>query len=101
MAGQGVDAGGHRDGGPASGELLQDLEVDLVGLASAAVLLGIDQAEQPGPAEGGEQSLGVALGPFVLLDARGEFLVGDLPGEGDEIRGFGGGKQSVDVHGDS
>ncbi len=101
MAGQGVDAGGDGHGRPARGQFLQDLEVDLVRLAPAAVLLGVREAEQPRLAEGREEPFGIGLGGLVLVHPRRELLVGDLPGEGDEVRRLGGGKQAVDIHGDS
>lgn len=101
VAGEGVDAGGDGDGRPARGELFEDLEVDLVGLASAAVLLRVRQAEETGLAEGREEPFGVRLGGLVLVHLGRELLVGDLPGEGDEVRCLGGGKQAVDIHGDS
>ncbi|GAA3389489.1 hypothetical protein GCM10017752_14160 [Streptomyces roseoviridis] len=37
----------------------------------------------------------------MLVGAGGELLVGDLPHESDEVRCLGGGKQAVDIHGDS
>jgi len=39
------------DRGPHRRDLLEDLEVDLVGLAAAAVLLGIGQPQQTRPAQ--------------------------------------------------
>lgn len=101
VAGEGVDAGGDGDGRPARGELFENLQVDLVRLASAAVLLRVRQAEESGLAEGREESLGIGLGGLVLVHLGRELLVGDLPGEGDEVRCLGGGKQAVDIHGDS
>ena len=47
-AGQRVHADAQRDAGPARRELLDDLQVDLVGLAAAADVLAEGQAEQPG-----------------------------------------------------
>ena len=49
-AGQRVHADAERDAGPAGGELLDHLQVDLVGLTAAADVLAEGQAEQPGVA---------------------------------------------------
>ena len=64
---QGVHADAHPDARPGRRDLLQHLEVDLVGLPAAAVLLGVGQAQQAGPAErredvAGEGLVGLGLG---------------------------------------
>ena len=97
-AGQGVhaDALGHR--GPDGRELLDDLQVDLVGLAAAAVLLGVGQAEQAGLAQGAEH---LAREPAVGLVRRGlrrELLAGQLAGQVEQRRGLLGRQVTVDGH---
>ncbi|CAM5293020.1 hypothetical protein STANM309S_06074 [Streptomyces tanashiensis] len=53
--------------------------------------------KKPRLAEGGEEPFGLGLGGLVLVHPRRELLARDLPGEGDEVRGRGGGKQAVDI----
>jgi hypothetical protein len=53
-AGQRVHADAEADGQPAAAELLEHLQVDLVGLGRSPVLLLVGQPEQPGAAEGAE-----------------------------------------------
>jgi hypothetical protein len=87
------DAHGHTH--PGRGDLLDDLEVDLIGLSAAAVLLGIRQGEQPRAAQQGE---GVAreLGGLLGGTHNGRELVGtDLPGQIDEVLGFLGGHEAL------
>jgi hypothetical protein len=68
VAGQGVDADAEADGESGRGQLLEDLEVDLVRLVPAAVLGVVRQAEKPGF---GEQSEDLAREePGVLLLRR-------------------------------
>lgn len=62
-------------------DLLDDLEVDLVGLAAASVLLGIGEADQPGPAECAEDVTREAFGGLVGGGPGCEGTVGDLPGQ--------------------
>jgi hypothetical protein len=90
---------GDRDGRPPRGELLEHLQVDLVGLAAAAELLRIGQPEQARPAQGREEALGVGLGALVVVHARRQFLVGDLARQLDERPGLVGGQEPVDRHG--
>ena len=99
MRRQAVHADGHRDGGPARGDLLEHLQVHLVRLAAAAPLLGLRQAQQARGAELREHAVGVRLGPLVLVDDRIEHLVGDVAGQRDQLRGLVGGEQAVDRHG--
>ncbi len=54
VAGEGVDRDADGDAHPGRGDLLDDLEVDLVGLAAAAELLGVGQRQQAGAAERAE-----------------------------------------------
>nr|BFE56650.1 hypothetical protein GCM10020063_011760 [Dactylosporangium thailandense] len=97
VAGEGVhgDALGH--GQPAGRELLEDLQVELVGHPGPADLLGVGQAEQPGPAEDLEQLAGEAALRLELVDARRQLAVGDLPDEPDERRALV--RQERPVHG--
>ena len=60
-AGQRVHADAERDAGPARRELLDDLQVDLVGLAAAADVLAEGQAEQAGVPERAEHLAREAL----------------------------------------
>ncbi len=89
----------HRHRGPARGDLLQHLQVHLVGLAAAAPLLGLRQAQQARRTQLGEDPVGVGLGLLVLVDDRVEHLVGDVAGERDQFGGFFGGQETVYRHG--
>ena len=53
---------------PIPSDLLDDLQVDLVGLAAASPLLGIGQTEQSCLAHLGEQAVWIPLGLLVLVD---------------------------------
>jgi hypothetical protein len=79
-----VHADPEPDGQPGARQLLDDLQVGLIGLAAAAQLLGVGQAEQARLAEQGEllpgePALGLGLG-----DGRAQLLVGDLPGQAEQ-----------------
>ena len=98
-AGQHVHGDADRDAGPDGGDLLQDLEIDLVRLARPAVLLGEGQPEQPAVAEGAEDlaregGVGLRLG-----DPGDEFLGGEGAGEFDEVDGFLGREDASGRHG--
>ena len=82
-AGQRVHGDADADRGPDRADLLEHLEVDLVGHPAAAVLLGVGQPQQPGPAEleedvaregpvglGGDRPLGAARRPRSAGPAR-------------------------------
>ena len=99
MRGQAVHADRDGDRGPARGDFLEHLQVDLVRLAAAAPLLGLRQAQQPGGAELREHAFGVGLRLLVLVDDRLEHLVGDVAGQFDQVVGLLGGQQPVDGHG--
>ncbi len=98
-SGQPVDADTHPDAGPAGGDHLEDLQVHLVRLAAAAQLLGVRQAQQPRPSEQGEDVAGEPLVRLVLRGARGQLLVRDLGGQGQQVLGLGGGQDALDLHG--
>ncbi len=99
MAGQAVHADRDGDGGPARRDLLEHLQVDLVGLAAAAPLLGVRQAQQPRLAERREHTLRVGLGLLVLdrRSGRGPCRRSSRV-ELDQLVGLIGGKKTVDGH---
>ena len=96
-----MDAHADRHRRPARGELLQYLQVDLVGLAATPELLGVGEAEQPGGTQRREEPFGIGLGALVLLDARRQLLVGEVAGEREQVSGLLRGQHPVDGHGDS
>ncbi len=80
-----VDADAQADGEPGRGQLLQDLEIDLVGLVAAAVLGRVRQAQQAGFGEQTED-LTRETSRVLLLRGPGRYLaLGDLPDEGEQI----------------
>ena len=99
MTRQDVDADGHGDRRPPSGQLLEDLQVHLVGLPAAAPFLRVRQCQQPGLTQGCEDAVGVGLVLLVLVDDRIEHLVGDIGGQLDQFARLGCRQQSVDGHG--
>ena len=98
MRRQAVHADRDRDGGPPRRDLLEHLQVDLVGLPAAAPLLGLRQAQQPGGAQLGEHALRIGLGLLVGVDDRVEHLVADVARQRDQVCGVVGGQQPVDGH---
>ncbi len=98
-AGERVDADPQRHAGPARRELLDDLQVDLVGLAAAPDVLTEREAEQSGVAEHPEHLAGEALLPFVLRGLRRQLGVGQLSGQRDQVVRLGRGQFAVDRHG--
>ena len=62
VAGERVHRDADRDAHPGRRDLLHDLQVDLVGLAAAAELLGVGQRQQPGLAQQGEGVAGELRG---------------------------------------
>ena len=82
------------DARPDGRDLLDDLEVDLVGLAAAAVLLGIGQAEQTGAAQRAEDLAREGLGGLGLDHPRLELARGDVAHELDQGGGLVGGEQA-------
>ena len=75
------------------------LQVDLVGLPAAADVLTEGQAQQAGVAEQAEDLAREALLALVLPGLGGEFGVGQLAGQRDEVPGLLGGQFTVDQHG--
>ena len=98
-AGEGVHADAEGDAGPAGGELLDHLQVHLVGLAAAADVLTEGQTQQAGVAEQPEDLAREALLPLVLPGLGGQLGVGQLARQGDEVPGLLGGQFTVDQHG--
>ncbi len=96
--GEAVHAHRDRDRSPPGSEFFEDLEVDLVGLVAAAELLGVRQAQQSGRTECREHTLRERLGALVLVDARGQDLVGDVAGQLDQVVGLLGGQKTLDSH---
>jgi hypothetical protein len=93
-----MDAHAHGDRHPDAGDLLDHLEVDLVGLAAAPVQLGIGQGEQAELAAGAEGLRGEAAGPLEGVDLGGEFLAAYVPGHLDELTGLLRGHQASSRH---
>ena len=87
------------DARPAGGELLDDLQVDLVGLAAAADVLAEGQAEQPRLAQRPERLAREALLPLELRGVRRQLGVGQFAGQREEVVGLTGGQFAVDRHG--
>jgi hypothetical protein len=76
VAGQRVHRDRLRHAQPTGREDLQDLQVHLVGLGAAAVLLGIGQAEQTGPAKGAQYVAGELAARLVVVNSRSQLTVG-------------------------
>src|SRR5487761_2328156 len=70
---QTVDANGNSDCGPARGQFLNDLEVNLEGLPASAVLLRIRQPHKTRCGEDGEYFLRITLVALVLCRDRRQF----------------------------
>ena len=98
VAGEAVHAGRDGNGRPPRAEFFEHLQVHLVGLAAASPLLGIGQTEQSCLAHLGEEAVGIPLGLFVLVDDGEELLVGEVPGQRDQITSLVGGQETVDGH---
>ena len=100
--GQGVDGDAHRHAHPGARNLLDDLEVDLVGLAPAAELLRVRKRQQAGAAQGAEDVGGELLaqggGGLGSIDLGAEFLGDDLTGEVEEVVALVGGEESLHRH---
>ena len=84
------------DGEPAAGEFLQHLQVHLVGLPAAAVLHRVGQAQQAGPAESTQDLTGELAALLEVGRPRGQFGVGHLPGEFQQVVRLIGGQDPVD-----
>ena len=100
-AGQDVHARPDTDARPRGGDLLEDLEVDLVGLGPAAVFLRIGEAEQARPAQRQEDITRERAGPLRVIDPGTHLLVGDFARELDEIGRLWGRHESLRGHGTS
>ena len=100
-AGEGVHADAESDAGPPDRQLLEHLQVDLVGLAAAAHLLGEGQAEQAGVPQDAEDLAGEPLLPLVGRRLRRQLGVGQLAGQREEVGGLLGGQLTLDAHGSS
>ena len=98
-AGERVHRHPDADRGPHGADLLEDLEVDLVGLVAAAVLLGVGQRQQAGLAEHPEDLAREGLGGLRLGRPRRELLGRDLAGEGEQVAGLVGGQLAASGQG--
>ncbi len=88
VAGQRVHGDADADARPHRADLLEDLEVDLVGDRAPAVLLGVGQPQQPGLAELGEDVAGerpVGLGGDGAL---GQLVGRDLADQPQQVGGL-------------
>ena len=85
MRRQAVHADRDRDRGPSRRDLLEHLQIDLVGLATAAPLLRLRQAQQPGGTQLRHHPFGVSFRFLVRVDDGVEHLVGDVAGERDQV----------------
>ena len=94
--GQGVHAHADRDARPDRGDLLDDLQVDLVRLAAPAELLGERQAQQPGLAQQGVRRRRELARLLRVVDLRRELLGHQLAGQLEERLGLLGRQQAVD-----
>ena len=81
VRGQAVHADADTDARPRGGDLLDDLEVDLVGLPAAAVLLGEGQAQQARLPEQPVRRLRELAPLLGLVHLGRELLGGDLAGQ--------------------
>jgi hypothetical protein len=99
MRRQSVHTDRHSNRGPARRDLLEHLQIDLVGLAAAAPLLWLGQAEQPRGTQLGEHPFWIGLGLLVRIHDRVEHLVRDVAGQRDEIFRILRRQQPVDRHG--
>ncbi|BBJ39438.1 hypothetical protein SSPO_021560 [Streptomyces antimycoticus] len=92
VAGQGVDADAEADGQPGRRELLQNLQIDLVRLVAAAELLGLDQPQQPGLGQQGEQLAGEVPGGLLLGGPGLDLPFDQLADERNQVAGLLGGQ---------
>ena len=99
VAGQAVHRDADRHGQPGVPELLQHLQVALVGLRTAAEPLRVGQREQPGPAEQREPVAREGPALLGLGRPRGQLGRRDPTGELDQVLGVRRGQHPVDRHG--
>lgn len=83
-----MHAGAEAHGEAGRGEFLEDLEVDLVRLVTAAVLDVVGQAEQSRFREQGEDLAREESGVLLLGRLRGDLALRDVADERDQIPGL-------------
>lgn len=84
---------------PRGRDLLQDLQVDLVGHVAAAPALGVGQPEQAGLAEQPELVPREALGLLVLGREWFQLVAGEFGRQREQVGVLAVGKQALDRHG--
>jgi len=99
MRREAVHADRDRDRRPACGDLLEHLQIDLVGLAAATPLFWLRQTEQPCGTQLREHPFGIGLGLLVRVHDRVEHLVGDIAGQRDQVFRFLRRHKPIDRHG--
>ncbi|MGX1253992.1 hypothetical protein RKD48_006503 [Streptomyces ambofaciens] len=80
-----MHADAEADGEPGRGQLLEDLEVDLVRLLAAAELGVVGQPQQAGVGQEGEDLAREASGVLLLGRARGDLTLRDVADERDQV----------------
>ncbi len=81
VAGERVHADRQRNREPGAGQHLQYLQVGPVRLTAAAVLLGVGQAEEPGPSEGSDQLPRELTRALSIVGTGPQLLARELLGE--------------------
>ena len=94
-----MHADAERDAGPPGSEFLDHLQIDRVRLAAPADVLRERQTQQAGLAEQRELLSRKAFLALVGRSVRGEFGVGQIAGQRDQVGGLLGGQFAVDRHG--
>lgn len=74
-----MDADAEADGEPGRGELLEDLQIDLVRLVAAAEFRVVRKSEQSGLGKQGEDLAREVPGVLLLGRVRGDLALGDVP----------------------
>src|SRR5690606_9782919 len=85
---QRMDTHAHRNRRPYAGDLLQNLQVDLVRLPAAAEAFGVGEPEQSGGAERPEDVSREPLFGLELVDLPSELFRREGPGQVDELHGL-------------
>ena len=80
------------------GQDLEDLQIDLVGLAGSAVGLGIGQAEQPAAAQRAQHVARELAAGLVVVGLAGELPGGELAGQLEQVVGLGAGQNPIHRH---
>ena len=88
VAGEGVHADADGDRHPHGGDLLNDLEIDLIGLAATTEFLGVGQGQQAEGPQGAEGVLGETALTFEGVHPRSQLFAAYLPGHLDERAGL-------------